>query len=72
MERTVGQAQGLGEPEAPAPVALSCLQGVDEMALQKVSGLAFGVFGRHPDTHLELQTDSREPFIFETEIIWSG
>lgn len=68
----MGQAQGHGEQEAPAPVALSWLQGMDKMALQKVSGLAFGVFECHPDTHLKLQSDSWEPFIFETETIWSG
>lgn len=34
-----GQAQGLGEPETSAPVALSSRHEVEEIALQKASGL---------------------------------
>lgn len=43
-----GQAEGLREPEASGPVALSFLHRVEEMALQKVSGLVFGVSRDHP------------------------
>lgn len=53
------------------------------MTLQEASGLVFGVSGIHPgewrvSTHLELQTNSWEPFIYKwslrsfgmDEIVW--
>lgn len=53
-----GQAQGLWEPEASASVALSCLHGVEDVALHEAGGLVFGVFGviqGRVSTHLELE-----------------
>lgn len=42
------EAEGRREPETLGPVALSFPCGVEEMALQKVSGLVFGVSRDHP------------------------
>lgn len=53
-------------------MALSCLHGVEDVALQETSGLVFGVSGDHAgegeNTHLELEPDPWEPFMYKQSL----